>query len=166
MQATAERGDNNQSHQYLSFVLGKEAYAIDILKVQEIRGYEAVTPIANTPAYIKGVTNLRGNIVPIVDLRLKFNVGEATYDEFTVVIILSLGARIVGVVVDGVSDVVMLKSDDIRPAPQFSSVFDTRYVSGLAMVGEQMLIVVDIEQLIRGSDLMLFDDARETAPLS
>jgi purine-binding chemotaxis protein CheW len=153
----------SDSHQYLSFTLGKEAYAIDILKVQEIRGYEAVTPIANTPAYIKGVTNLRGNIVPIVDLRLKFNVGEASYNEFTVVIILNLGARVVGIVVDGVSDVVLLKGGDIRPAPQFSSVFDTRYVSGLAMVGEQMLIVVDIEQLIRGSDLMLFDDAANAA---
>jgi purine-binding chemotaxis protein CheW len=148
--------EQGNSHQYLSFALGKEAYAIDILKVQEIRGYEAVTPIANTPAYIKGVTNLRGNIVPIVDLRLRFNVGEASYNEFTVVIILNLGARVVGIVVDGVSDVVLLKEQDIRPAPQFSSVFDTRYV-------EQMLIVVDIEQLIRSSDLMLFDEAREAA---
>lgn len=164
-QQRAQRNGAQQqadSHQYLSFALGNEAYAIDILKVQEIRGYEAVTPIANTPAYIKGVTNLRGNIVPIVDLRLKFNVGEASYNEFTVVIILNLGARVVGIVVDGVSDVVLLKGGDIRPAPQFSSVFDTRYVSGLAMVGEQMLIVVDIEQLIRSSDLMLFDDAVES----
>lgn len=168
MQAIAQQSTQRQSaqeqvhlRQYLSFALGKEAYAIDILKVQEIRGYEAVTPIANTPAYIKGVTNLRGNIVPIVDLRLKFNVGEASYNEFTVVIILSLGSRVVGIVVDSVSDVVMLKAEEVRPAPQFNSVLDTRYVSGLATVGDQMLIVVDIEQLIRSSDLMLFDDVRE-----
>jgi purine-binding chemotaxis protein CheW len=150
-------------HQYLSFALGKEAYAIDILKVQEIRGYDAVTPIANTPAYIKGVTNLRGNIVPIVDLRLRFNVGEAAYNEFTVVIVLNLGARVVGIVVDGVSDVIALKPEDIRPAPRFSSVFDTRFLKGLAMLGEQMLIIMDIEQLIRSSDLMLFDAANEAA---
>lgn len=168
MQAIAQPSTQRESgldqadlRQYLSFALGKEAYAIDILKVQEIRGYEAVTPIANTPAYIKGVTNLRGNIVPIVDLRLKFNVGEASYNEFTVVIILSLGVRVVGIVVDSVSDVIMLRDQEVRPAPQFSAVFDTRYVSGLATVGEQMLIVVDIEQLIRSSDLMLFDDTRE-----
>ncbi len=153
--------EQSESHQYLSFTLGQEAYAIDILKVQEIRGYDAVTPIANTPAYIKGVTNLRGNIVPIVDLRLRFNVGQASYNEFTVVIILGVGARVVGIVVDGVSDVVALRAQDVRPAPQFNSVFDTRYLSGLAMIGEQMLIMVDIEQLIRSSDLMLFDDALE-----
>ena len=142
----------------LTFSLGAEEYAIDILKVQEIRGYEAVTRIANTPAFIKGVINLRGVIVPIVDMRIKFNLGDPQYNEFTVVIILNIGKRVVGMVVDGVSDVVSLKQDDIHPAPEFGT-FDTQFLTGLATVNGQMLILVDIERLMSSTEMALVEQA-------
>src|SRR3954470_18752557 len=103
--------------EYLTFTLGSEEYGVDILKVQEIRGYEKPTAIANAPAFIKGVVNLRGTIVPIVDMRIKFELGDVRYDQFTVVIILNVGGRIVGMVVDGVSDVIGLTPEQMRPAP-------------------------------------------------
>lgn len=146
-------------NELLTFTLGTEEYGIDILKVQEIRGYDAVTRIVNAPAFIKGVINLRGVIVPIVDLRLKFQLGEPTYDAFTVVIILNIGQRVVGIVVDGVSDVVSLTPDQLRTAPEFGSAVDTRYVLGLAPVDERMLIVIDIEQLMTSEDMDLMDAA-------
>src|SRR5512135_2459991 len=105
--------------EYLTFSLGQEEYGIDILKVQEIRGYDTVTRIANSPAFIKGVINLRGIIVPIVDMRIKFNLDHADYNEMTVVIILNVAGRVIGMVVDGVSDVITLKSEQIKPAPEF-----------------------------------------------
>jgi len=149
--------------EFLTFVLGSEEYGIDILKVQEIRGYDAVTRIANAPAFIKGVINLRGTIVPIVDLRLKFHVGEAVYNDFTVVIILNVANRTVGMVVDGVSDVIALTAEQIRPAPEFGSAVDTRYLTGLGAVEERMLILLDIEGLMNSGELALTDAAAEEA---
>ena len=147
------------SGEYLTFTLGQEEYGIDILKVQEIRGYEAVTRIANAPPFIKGVINLRGVIVPIVDLRIKFNLGEPSYDQFTVVIILNIGKRVMGIVVDGVSDVIQLASDNLHPAPEFGSVLDTRYLLGLGTVEQRMIIMVDIEQLMTSQEMALMDQA-------
>ncbi|KAF0098212.1 MAG: purine-binding chemotaxis protein CheW [bacterium] len=147
------------SGEYLTFTLGQEEYGIDILKVQEIRGYEAVTRIANSPAFIKGVINLRGVIVPIVDLRLKFNLGEPSYDQFTVVIILNIGKRVMGIVVDGVSDVIQLNSENLHPAPEFGSILDTRYLLGLGTVEERMIIMVDIEQLMTSQEMALVETA-------
>lgn len=143
--------------EYLTFTLGKEEYGIEILKVQEIRGYEAVTRIANAPEFIKGVVNLRGTIVPIVDMRIKFSLGEAEYNQFTVVIILNVAGRVVGMVVDSVSDVIQLTADQIRPAPDFSSAFDTKYITGLGTVDNRMLILVDIEKLMSASDMALVE---------
>ncbi len=145
------------NNEFLSFTLGKEEYGIDILKVQEIRGYDAVTAIANTPEFIKGVINLRGIIVPIVDMRIKFKLGNITYDELTVVIILNIAKRVVGMVVDGVSDVLMLKPEQIKPAPEFGGTFDTQYLVGLGTVDERMLILVDIEKLMVSSDMELIE---------
>lgn len=145
------------AREFLTFRLGAEEYGIDILKVQEIRGYEAPTTIANAPAFIKGVINLRGAIVPIVDLRLKFALGEAAYDEFTVVIILNVADRVVGIVVDSVSDVITLGPQQVREAPEFSSTFDAGYITGLGTVDERMLILVDIEKLMTSEDMALFD---------
>lgn len=145
--------------EYLTFTLGKEEYGIEILKVQEIRGYEAVTRIANTPEFIKGVVNLRGTIVPIVDMRIKFNLGKAEYNQFTVVIILNVAGRVVGMVVDGVSDVIQLAAEHIRPAPDFSSTFDTRYITGLGTIDDRMLILVDIEKLMSGTDMALMEQS-------
>lgn len=150
--------------EFLTFTLGEEEYAIDILTVQEIRGYDAVTRIANTPDYIKGVINMRGVIVPVVDLRLKLQVGEAVYNQFTVMIILNLGARVVGMVVDGVSDVVALSAEQIRPAPEFGTALDTQYIQGLASQDERMVIVVDIEKLMGSNEMGLLDGvAKEEA---
>jgi purine-binding chemotaxis protein CheW len=147
------------SGEYLTFTLGAEEYAIDILKVQEIRGYDAVTKIANAPPFIKGVINLRGVIVPIVDLRIKFNLGNFTYDQFTVVIILNIGKRVMGIVVDGVSDVIQLSSDNLHPSPEFGSILDTRYILGLGTVEERMIIVVDIERLMTSQEMSLVEAA-------
>jgi purine-binding chemotaxis protein CheW len=145
--------------EYLTFTLGSEEYAIDILKVQEIRGYEQPTLIANAPPFIKGVINLRGIIVPVVDLRIKFNLGKIEYTPFTVVIILNVARRVIGVVVDSVSDVISLTPAQIRPAPDFSGTFDTRYIQGLATQGTRMMIVTDIERLMTSADMELIDTA-------
>ena len=132
----------------LSFSVGREHYAIDILKVQEIRGYEPPTRIANAPESVRGVINLRGAIVPIVDLRMRLGCGRPTYDASTVVIILSLTDRMVGIVVDSVSDVVEFGAEDIQPAPELGACTASSFVRGLATVGERMLIVVDIEGML------------------
>jgi purine-binding chemotaxis protein CheW len=145
----------------LTFTLGAESYGIDILKVQEIRGYETPTRIANTPDFIKGVMNLRGHIVPIVDLRVKLSVGEARYDASTVVIILNILKRVVGIVVDGVSDVVTLPPEAIKPAPELGTALDTQYILGLATLGEELLILVDIERLMGSRDMALVAEVTE-----
>ncbi|MCO7261235.1 chemotaxis protein CheW [Dickeya zeae] len=143
--------------EFLIFTLGDEEYGVDILKVQEIRGYDQVTRIANTPEFIKGVTNLRGVIVPIVDLRIKFMQQEVDYDDNTVVIVLNLGQRVVGIVVDGVSDVLSLTTEQIRPAPEFAVTLSTEYLTGLGSLGERMLILVDIERLLSSEEMALVD---------
>lgn len=163
MNTVVEEVDGKASHgdsvagEFLTFVLGSEAYGLEILKVQEIRGYDAVTQIANTPAFIKGVINLRGKIVPIVDLRVKFNMGKVEYNEFTIVIILNLGGRVVGIVVDGVSDVMQLEESQIRAVPDIVASIDTRYITGLASVGEKMFILVDIEKLMNSQEMELMN---------
>jgi purine-binding chemotaxis protein CheW len=142
-------------NEYLAFKLGREEYGIDILKVQEIRGYESVTRIANAPEFIKGVINLRGIIVPIVDMRIKFNLGEPSYDQFTVVIILSIAGRVVGMVVDSVSDVTTLDPEQIKPAPEMGTALNTDCLIGLGTLGERMLILLDIERLMTSEDMGL-----------
>src|SRR5262245_53732674 len=141
--------------EFLTFRLGQEEYGIDILKVQEIRGYEQVTLIANGPDYLKGVINLLGVIVPIVDMRIKFQLGSAEYTPFTVVIILNVAGRVVGMVVDSVSDVVALTPEQIRPAPEFHSSMDTSYLMGLGALDGRMLILVEIEKLMTSEAMSL-----------
>ncbi len=148
--------------EYLTFRLGSEEYGIDILKVQEIRSYEPPTKIANAPAYLKGVVNLRGVIVPIVDLRVKFNCvkadGQADIDDFTVVIVLNVKGRVVGAVVDSVSDVMQLAEQMIQPAPEMSSsIVDTTYITGIANVNERLLILMDIESLMGSAEMGLIN---------
>jgi purine-binding chemotaxis protein CheW len=146
------------AREYLTFRLSQEEYGIDILKVQEIRGYEPPTRIANAPTFIKGVVNLRGTIVPIVDMRLKFNCSQAEYNSFTVVIILNLRARIVGIVVDSVSDVLELQPESVKAAPDIDSVVDNSCILGLGSVSDRMLILLDIERLMSGADMGLSAD--------
>jgi purine-binding chemotaxis protein CheW len=145
--------------EFLTFRLGAEEYGIDILRVQEIRSYEAPTRIANAPSFIKGVVNLRGVIVPVVDLRIKLNCDKVEYNGFTVVIVLNVHGRVVGAVVDSVSDVLELSQDLIKPAPEMNSTVDTGFITGIASVGERMLILMDIEALMSSADMGLMDSA-------
>ncbi|MES2956858.1 MAG: chemotaxis protein CheW [Pseudomonadota bacterium] len=155
-----------QGGQFLSFRLGAEEYGIDILKVQEIRSYEAPTRLAGAPPFVMGVVNLRGTIVPIIDLRLAFALADVPYDEFTVVIILNVAQRVVGAVVDSVSDVVELQAEDIRPAPAFNTAIDASHILGLGSLKngdqERLLILTDIERLMGGAAMGLVDPARQS----
>jgi purine-binding chemotaxis protein CheW len=160
MQTIQAGGEAMQGgRELLSFVLGDAQYGIDILKVQEIRTYEAPTRIANTPAFIKGVMNLRGNIVPIIDLRVKFGLPDQRYDTQTVVIVLNVSKRTIGVVVDGVSDVIAVAASEVKPPPELGGTLDTQYLQGLATVNGQMLILIDIEKLMSSRDMAVMDEA-------
>jgi purine-binding chemotaxis protein CheW len=141
----------------LAFRLGEEEYGIDIQKVQELRGYDAVTRIANAPDFIKGVVNLRGIIVPIIDMRIKLNLGEPTYNQFTVVIILNVAGRTIGMVVDSVSDVITLTAEQIKPPPEMGSALDTDYLIGIGSVEQRMLILVDIDMLMSSNEIRLVE---------
>lgn len=162
-QRNTQQDSEQSAGEYLTFILGNEEYGIEILKVQEIRSYEAVTKIANTPNFIKGVVNLRGNIVPIVDLRMRFKLTNAEYNDTTVVIILNLNNHTMGIVVDGVSDVLQLSSAQISPVPELVSNIDTKYLLGLGSVEERMLILVDIEQLMSSQEMVSVEAASEMA---
>jgi purine-binding chemotaxis protein CheW len=157
-QAAAATGSPRE---VLSFKLGTEEYGIDILRVQEIRGYEPPTRIANAPAFVKGVVNLRGVIVPIVDMRVRFNLADVQYNSFTVVIVLNIGNRTMGIVVDSVSDVLELSPEQIKAAPEFSGAIDSSYITGLGTIKtgdvERMLILMDIERMMTSPEMGLID---------
>ena len=164
IQAAGSRNGNAAGSQaahgeYLTFRLGAEEYGIDILRVQEIRSYEQPTRIANSPEFLKGVVNLRGVIVPIVDLRLKFSCESAEYNDFTVVIVLNIRGRVVGAVVDSVSDVLELPAEAVRPAPEIDAAVDTSHITGIANVADRMLILMDIDALMSSPDMGLIDAA-------
>lgn len=148
-----------ENREFLVFSLGDEEYAIDILKVQEIRGYENVTRIANAPDFIKGVTNLRGVIVPIVDLRIKFHFDKVEYGGQTVVIVVNVADRVVGIVVDGVSDVMTLTPDQIKPAPEFGVTLSSDFLSGLGSLDDRMLVLVDIDKLLTSDEMALVESS-------
>ncbi len=158
----ADRAAASVGGEYLTFRLGAEEYGIDILRVQEIRSYETPTRIANSPSFIKGVVNLRGVIVPIVDLRIKLACAEAEYNDFTVVIVLNIKGRVVGAVVDSVSDVLELNSGHIKEAPEMNSVVDTSFITGIGSLKtdghERMLILMDIEALMSSADMGLISE--------
>jgi len=145
------------TREYLAFRLGDEDYAIDILKVQEIRVFEAVTKLPGAPDYIKGVINLRGLIAPVIDLRVKFGFKEAAFGPFTVVVVLYVHDRLVAIVADAVVDVVALTEDEIKPPPEFATSVNVEYVMGLGASGDHMLILLDIEKLVSSQELGLFD---------
>lgn len=145
------------SLEFLAFNLGQEEYGIDLHKVQELRGYGTVTHLANAPDYLKGVMNLRGTILPIIDMRIKFNLGAPTYDQFTVVIVLNIGGRVMGLVVDSVSDVVTLEGDQVKPAPHMGAVVATDYLLGMGAIDDRMLILLDIDKLMNSDELGLLE---------
>lgn len=156
-------GENNVDQEYLVFTLGSEEYGIEILKVQEIRGYDWVTRIANSPDFIAGITNLRGVIVPIIDLRIKFQLDSAEINDQTVTIVLNLLDRVVGIVVDGVSDVLSLSAEQIKPAPDFTATLSTQYLLGLGSLDDRMLILVDIEKLLNSEEMEIVEKVAEAA---
>jgi len=147
--------DNDQNDQYLTFIMADEEYGVDILSVQEIRGWESVTPIPNAPSHVKGVINLRGTIVPIIDLRQRFGLENVEYGPLTVVIVLKVatkkGARVMGVVVDAVSDVYSLAAEEMKSAPDLGDHVNTLYIKGLVNVNNKMVILLDINELL-GTD--------------
>jgi purine-binding chemotaxis protein CheW len=161
------KGPGEESHQVLTFVLGKETYGVDILRVQEIRGWSAVTKLPHAPSHVLGVLNLRGSIVPIVDLRMRFSLDRAEYTTVTVIIVVSVnssaGRRDFGVVVDGVSDVVDVNPEQVKAAPELGAKGATDYIRGLVPVAERMVVLLDIDRLI-GSDMAAFSNSSaETA---
>ena len=163
--AAAAAARTAQGGEFLTFRLGEEEYGIDILRVQEIRSYEQPTRIANVPSFIKGVVNLRGVIVPIIDLRLKLGCASAEYNTFTVVVVLNVRGRVVGAVVDAVSDVLELSKDHIKPSPELNSSVDANFITGIGTIKngqgegdrERMLILMDIEGLMSSADMGLIN---------
>lgn len=157
---TDETGDADQ---FLTFMLDGEEYGVDILRVQEIKGWDAVTTIPNTPDYIRGVMNLRGTIVPIIDMRIRFSMKHMEYGPTTVVIVLRVegkcNSRVMGIVVDGVSDVYNLKQTDIKPSPSFGSAVDTEFVKGITTVGEKLVVILDIDYMLNSAELDTLDSS-------
>ena len=142
-------GFATDGNQYLTFTLGREEYGVEILKVQEIKGYSAITPIPNAPAHIKGMMNLRGTIIPVADLRSKFGMNEAEYNQFTVIIVVTVGSKVMGLIVDAVSDVLNIPRVDIQETPDFGAHVDAQFISGMAKAGEKLVVLVDIEKVLR-----------------
>ncbi len=157
--AAIAAGAPTSLREFLAFKLGAEEYGIDILRVQEIRSYEEPMRIANAAPFIKGVVDLRGVIVPIVDMRLKFNLESAAYDNLTVVIVLNIGRRVVGMVVDSVSDVITLRPEQLRPVPEFNAAIESGHMLAIGSIDQRTLILVDIEKLMTGAQMGLVDSA-------
>jgi purine-binding chemotaxis protein CheW len=160
--AIAEKPKNLvAARQFLTFSLGQEEYGIELLKVQEIKGYSAITSIPNTPTHIKGVMNLRGAVIPIVDLRLRFGMEAIEYTQFNVIIVINVGTKVMGLMVDAVSDVLNVAPEDIRPAPDFGTHADTRFISGMASAGDKVAVLLDLEMLLSEADLSVASDAAD-----
>ncbi|HEB56850.1 MAG TPA: chemotaxis protein CheW [Gammaproteobacteria bacterium] len=160
-QVSIDVGDMTDTDQFLTFMLAGEEYGVDILRVQEIKGWDAVTTIPNTPEYLRGVINLRGTIIPIIDMRIRFGLEKLDYGALTVVIVLKVDSdeknRVIGIVVDGVSDVYNVPEEEIKPSPDFGSAVDTEFVQGLATIDEKMVIILDIDQMFNSGDLEIMD---------
>ena len=156
---------DSDAEQFLTFVLAGEEYGVDILRVQEIKGWDAVTQIPNTPEYIRGVINLRGTIVPIIDMRIRFNLEQMEYGPTTVVIVLKVEngdqSRTMGIVVDGVSDTYNIPEEALKPAPDFGSSVDTDFVQGLATIEEKMVIILNIDKMLNSNELASLDSISE-----
>jgi purine-binding chemotaxis protein CheW len=141
-------GPGSESNQFLTFTLDAEEYGLEILRVQEIKGYSKVTPLPNTPREVRGVMNLRGTVVPIIDLRSKFGLAEAEYTRFTVIIVVTVGAKIVGFVVDAVSDVLNVSAAEVVPTPDLGAGVDTTFMTGMARTGERLVTLLNIDRLV------------------
>lgn len=147
-------GRTTDGSQFLTFNLGNELYGVDILRVQEIKGYTAVTKIPNTPSHIKGVLNLRGTIVPIIELRTKFSLPTIEYTAFTVIIVVVVRDKVMGLVVDSVSDVLNIDTKDIQPPPQFGANVDVSFVSGIGKSGDKLVAILDMDRLLADGQIL------------
>lgn len=155
----APTGASADGTQYLTFALGEEEYGVAILNVQEIKGYAPVTPIPNTPAYVKGVMNLRGTIVPVIDLRLRLGMPAAEYGPFTVIVVLAVGAKVVGAIVDAVSDVLTFPESQVQTTPELGVAADVRFIGGIAQAEGKLVVLLDAEAMLRHEELVPTDDA-------
>jgi purine-binding chemotaxis protein CheW len=144
----------SEGSQYLTFTMADEEYGVEILKVQEIKGYSAITPIPNTPVYVKGVMNLRGTIIPVIDLRAKLAMAEGQYNQFTAIVVLTVGAKTMGLVVDAVSDVLKIPRAEIQAAPDFGAAVDARFINGMAKAGDKLVVLLDIERVLGGGEVV------------
>jgi purine-binding chemotaxis protein CheW len=155
----APTGSSADGTQYLTFALGEEEYGVAILNVQEIKGYAPVTPIPNTPAHVKGVMNLRGTIVPVIDLRLRLGMPAAEYGPFTVIVVLAVGAKVVGAIVDAVSDVLTFPDSQVQTTPELGVAADVRFIGGIAQADGKLVVLLDAEVMLRHEELVPTDDA-------
>jgi purine-binding chemotaxis protein CheW len=146
--APTSAGPAGTGGQFLTFTLGEEAFGVEILRVQEIKGYSAITPIPNAPPHVIGLMNLRGAVIPIIDLRRKFGMAPAQYTKFTVIIVVTVGPKVIGLMVDAVSDVLDLRADEIAPPPEFDASVDVSYLTGLGTSGEQLVTLLDVDRLV------------------
>jgi purine-binding chemotaxis protein CheW len=144
-----------ESQQFLTFLLDDQEYGLEIFKIREIRGYAPITPIPNVPSHVRGVMNLRGTVLPVVDLRMKFRLPAVEYNKFTVIVIATVGDKTVGLLVDAVSDVLMVENDSIREAPDFGSAVDTRFINGVFQSRERLTVALNLEELLTESDLVV-----------
>jgi purine-binding chemotaxis protein CheW len=145
------------SSQYVTFLLGNETYGISILKLSEIIAYQSCTTIPNVPSFIKGVLNLRGNVVPVIDLRERFSMEKKAYDQFTVIMILNVSGRIMGLVVDAVSDVITLPRDAVKPRPNFSTGISLDFIQGMGVKDNKFIILLDVDKLLSDEELNMVD---------
>jgi purine-binding chemotaxis protein CheW len=143
------------ANQFLTFMLNAEEYGIEILRVQEIKGFSRITPIPNTPRFVKGVINLRGTVVPVVDLRVRFGMDEAEYTRFTVIIVVNVGRRVMGLVVDAVSDVLNIVGDEVQPPPELGSSADTSFMTGMVRTGDRLISLLNLDNLLGGNESTL-----------
>jgi purine-binding chemotaxis protein CheW len=141
------------SSQFLTFLLDEQEYGLELFKIQEIRGYAPVTPIPNVPPHVRGVMNLRGTVLPVVDLRMKFRLPPMEYNKFTVIVIAMVGEKMVGLLVDAVSDVLQVAQESIRDAPNFGSAVDTRFIDGVFQTRERLAVALNLEKLLSDIEL-------------
>ncbi len=151
--------DTNATTQYLTVNIAEEEYGIDILSVREIRGWSSVTRIPQAPHYVLGVLNLRGAIVPVLDLRLRFGLSREEYNATTVTVIVTVAGRLFGIVVDAVSDVLDIENAQLRQVPDMGTAVDTEYLKGLTSIGERMILLLDTDKLLQPQDVQILDSA-------
>jgi purine-binding chemotaxis protein CheW len=154
MRPSAE-SDAQESRQFLTFLLDGQEYGLDIFKIREIRGYSPITPIPNVPPHIRGVMNLRGTILPVIDLRMRFQLPAVEYNRFTVIVIATIRDKTVGLLVDAVSDVLVIAPDAMREAPDFGAAVDTRFINGVFASREHLAVALNLEELLSDREVAM-----------